>query len=73
MPARSRQRSERAFHTSHLVPDYAVKVSVVTFVGEALLIPWLIWMAIKGARSGSESPRGEVMERRHAQPTPAAS
>ncbi len=56
-----------------LVPDYAVKVSVVTFVGEALLIPWRIWMAIKGARSGSESPRGEVMERRRAQPTPAAS
>ena len=36
-----------------LVPGYAVSLSIVTFVGEVLLIVWLFWIAIKGFRAGS--------------------
>ena len=39
-----------------LIPGYAVSLAVFTFVGEVLLIVWLFWIAIKGFRSGSESP-----------------
>jgi hypothetical protein len=39
-----------------LVPDYALTISVFTFVGEALLIVWLLWIAIKGSRSAAISP-----------------
>jgi hypothetical protein len=39
-----------------LVPDYALTVSVFTFVGEALLIAWLFKFAVSGTRS-IESPR----------------
>jgi len=38
-----------------LVPGYAVSLAVFTFVGEVLLIVWLLWVAIKGIRPGSES------------------
>jgi hypothetical protein len=31
-----------------LIPDYAFTISTFTFVGEALLIVWLFWRAIKG-------------------------
>jgi len=31
-----------------LVPDYALTIGAFTFVGEALLIFWLFWRAIKG-------------------------
>ena len=31
-----------------LVPDYALTISIVTFVGEALLMLWLLWRAFKG-------------------------
>lgn len=31
-----------------LVSDYSLAVSAFTFIGEALLIPWLLWRAIKG-------------------------
>jgi hypothetical protein len=31
-----------------LVSDYSLTISVFTFVGEALLIPWLLWKAIRG-------------------------
>ena len=37
-----------------LISDYALTVSVFTFVGEALLIPWFIWMGTKGFSSDSE-------------------
>ena len=46
-----------------LVPDYGLTVRVLTFVGEALLIPWLLWKAIKASpsdaavlRTGDGSP-----------------
>jgi hypothetical protein len=33
------------------IADYALKISTYTFVGEALLIVWFIWIAIKGVRA----------------------
>ena len=38
-----------------LVPDYALTIATFTFVGEALLIFWLFWRAIKGFPSESAS------------------
>ncbi|MEA2651805.1 MAG: hypothetical protein QOI85_1526 [Chloroflexota bacterium] len=55
-----------------LVPDYAWTVGTFTFVGEALLILWLFWRAIRGFPSESSS-RGEKPEPRLAQPAPLAS
>ncbi len=52
-----------------LVPDYALTVGAFTFVGEALLIFWLFWRAIKGFPSESESPDTQVTEQRLPQPT----
>ncbi len=52
-----------------LVPDYTFTISTFTFVGEALLIFWLFWRAIKGFPSESESPGAQVTEQRLAQPT----
>ena len=51
-----------------LVPDYALTVSTVTFVGEALLIFWLFWRAIKGFPSESANPGGHGEAARFAQP-----
>lgn len=55
-----------------LVPDYSLTVSVVTFVGEALLIVWLFWRAIKGFPSESDRPHGQVTEPRPGQPITVA-
>jgi hypothetical protein len=52
-----------------LVPDYALSIGAFTFVGEALLIFWLFWRAIKGFPSESESPGAQVTEQRLTQPT----
>ncbi len=52
-----------------LVPDYALNIGAFTFVGEALLIFWLFWRAIKGFPSESESPGAQVTEQRLTQPT----
>jgi hypothetical protein len=57
-----------------LVPDYALTIGAFTFVGEALLIFWLFWRAIKGFPSDSdgsesESPDGKVTEKPLTQPT----
>jgi hypothetical protein len=41
--------------TRILVPDFEFTFSLFTFVGEALLIFWLLWRAIKGFPSESES------------------
>lgn len=51
-----------------LVPDYALSIGAFTFVGEALLIFWLFWRAVKGFPSESdpsesESPGARVTER----------
>ena len=57
-----------------LVPGYTLTISVVTFLGEALLIVWLFWIAIKGTRVAerprlpAESPRSSG-PRRVRQPT----
>jgi hypothetical protein len=48
-----------------LVPDYGLTVSLVTFVGEALLIVWLFWVAARGfptsesRRTGDEPPAAQ--------------
>ena len=60
--------------TRILVPDFVFTFSLFTFVGEALLIFWLFWRAIKGFPSesdpsDSESPGALVTERRLTQPT----
>ena len=36
---------------SIVIADYALKISTYTFVGEALLIFWFIWIGIKGVRA----------------------
>jgi hypothetical protein len=56
-----------------LVPNFDFTFSLITFVGEPLLILWLFWRAIKGFGSESEGPSGLVTEPRLAQPTPVAS
>ena len=58
--------------TRILIPDFAFTFSVFTFVGEALLIFWLFWRAIKGFPSESGSPGAQVTEQRLTQPTTLA-
>jgi hypothetical protein len=41
-----------------LTADYSWTIGAFTFVGEALLILWLLWRAIKGFSSGSEIEAG---------------
>ncbi len=55
-----------------LVPDYALSIGAFMFVGEALLIFWLFWRAIKGFPSESESPGGQVTDPGLVQPAPVA-
>lgn len=52
-----------------LVPGFAFTFSVFTFVGEALLILWLLWRAVRGFASESDSRGGQVTEPRIARPT----
>ena len=47
--------------TQILVPDFALTFSEFTFVGEALLIFWLFWRAIKGFPSESANPDDGVL------------
>lgn len=56
-----------------LVPDYTWTIGTFTFVGEALLILWLFWRAMKGFASESENPRGQVAEPPLAPPASVAS
>jgi hypothetical protein len=51
-----------------LVPDYALTIATFTFVGEALLIFWLFWRAIKGFPSESASSVAQIKAARPAQP-----
>ena len=55
-----------------LIPDFQFTFSLITFVGEALLIFWLLWRANKGFPSQTESHGGELTERRLAQPSTMA-
>lgn len=56
-----------------LVPDFEFRISLFTFVGEALLIFWLLWRAIKGLPSESGSIGGQVTEPRLAESSTVAS
>jgi len=56
--------------TRILVPDFVFTFSVFTFVGEALLIVWLFYRAIKGFAPESESPDGQVTDPGLVQPAP---
>ena len=47
--------------TRILIPDFAFTFSLFTFVGEALLIFWLFWRAIKGFPSESANPADGVL------------
>ena len=38
-----------------LSPNYTISISTYTFVGEALLILWLFWRAIKGFNKVSKT------------------
>jgi hypothetical protein len=38
-----------------LFSDYSLTISVFTFVGEALLIPWLLWKAFRGFPAGTDN------------------
>jgi len=55
-----------------LVPDFEFTFSWITFVGEALLIFWLLWRAIKGFPSETESNGGQLTEPRLAEPSTVA-
>lgn len=50
-----------------LVPDYALTIATFTFVGEALLIFWLFWRAIRGFPSESANQGAKVEAARLAQ------
>jgi hypothetical protein len=51
-----------------LVAEYSLNIGAFTFVGEALLILWLFWRAIKGFPSGSETGGGQATVRTPTQP-----
>jgi hypothetical protein len=46
-----------------LVPEYALTIGVFTFVGEAFLIVWLFWRAIKGLPSGTDAEGRQETEK----------
>jgi len=52
-----------------LVPGYSFSVSLFTFVGEALVIVWLLWMALKGVGRQDRALDHDATERWPAQPT----
>jgi len=52
-----------------LVSRYAFTLSVFTFVGEALVIVWLLWIAAKGVGRETNALGDDATERRQAQPT----
>jgi len=45
-----------------LVPDFEFTFSWITFVGEALLIFWLLWRALRGFPSETEPNGGQLTE-----------
>jgi len=54
-----------------LLADYSLTISAFTFVGEALLIPWLLWKAIRGFPTTTDDPAD--LEPRLAQPAALSS
>lgn len=52
-----------------LVSDFEFNISLFTFVGEALLIFWLLWRAIKGFPSETKPNGGHMTERRPVEPS----
>jgi hypothetical protein len=55
-----------------LVPDFGFTFSLVTFVGEALLILWLLWRAARGLASEGERSPGGLTDLQVGQPTTAS-
>jgi hypothetical protein len=55
-----------------LVPDFEFTFSWITFVGEALLIFWLLMRAIKGFPSETESNGGQLTGPRLGEPSTAS-
>jgi len=55
-----------------LVPDIEFTFSWITFVGEALLIFWLLWRAMRGFPSETEPNGGQLTEPRLGDPSTVA-
>ena len=55
-----------------LVSDFEFRISLFTFVGEALLIFWLLWRAMKGFPSETEPHGGQLTAPRLAEPSTVA-
>lgn len=56
-----------------LVPDYTWTIAVFTFIGEAVLIGWVFWRAIKGFAPESGDSTAPIAEPAAIQPAPIAS
>ena len=56
-----------------LVSDFQFRISLFTFVGEALLIFWLLWRALKGLPSETGPNGRQLTEPRLAEPSRVAS
>ena len=55
-----------------LVSEFEFRISMFTFVGEALLIFWLLWRAMKGFPSETEPNVGQLTVPRLAEPSKVA-
>lgn len=56
-----------------LVPDYTWTIGMFTFIGEAVLIGWVFWRAVKGFAPESGSSAERVAEPAAVQPAAVAS
>jgi hypothetical protein len=56
-----------------LVPDYTWTVGMYTFIGEAVLIGWVFWRAVKGFAPESGDSTEALAEPAATQPAPVAS
>jgi hypothetical protein len=55
-----------------LVSEFEFRISMFTFVGEALLIFWLLWRAMKGFPSEIEPDGGQLTEPHLGEPSTVA-
>ena len=53
---------QRGHQTKTSFSEGVFTISLITFVGEALLIFWLLWRAIKGFPSETELHGGQLTE-----------